>query len=397
MGIYNKTDATSQLLDIYEKYIPEKLDSGMYNREDLQDYFAMFGVAGRINLMVKVLNDLEIFDELLAPITLVSSDSTMTEIWADGDWGETSATVRAEGSEITKRNLKISGKGFGHQLQFSKTELMKAMELSVQSGNKFLSPYAGIDVQIMAAVKGYKTKLRKLALSALFWNPTTMEDPTLPVLYRDTTGFAPENQVIPPRNGISTFETAEEQEHHMATATLSENDLRDMVDKIVDKGGDAGSVAIIANKKTWRKFVALFDTAELERLKFIRDLGLENLEQSPITSAFNIELPNSDMPDDYFVAMDMSKKILQKKISDIPAMQGVDITFNTIGQIAKLNPTADPETIKILAENAIMQENNIRGAIKMEVHDVGFGVIAPGSAVVLYAGGATYVEPNWEV
>ena len=78
-------------------------------------------------------------------------------------------------------------------------------------------------------------------------------------------------------------------------------------------------------------------------------------------------------------------------------MQGVDIAFNTIGQIAKLNPTADPETIRILAENAIMQENNIRGAIKMEVHDVGFGVIAPGSAVVLYAGGATYVEPNWEV
>ena len=395
MAIYEVNDSTKYLLDLYEKYIPSKLEDGMYNRQDLEDFYEVFGVSGRINLMVKVLNDLEIFDELLAPITVVSDQPTQIEMWADGDWGETASTVRAEGSEINKRHLTIKAKNYAHQVNVDKNELLRAMNAMRKSANRFLSPFAGIDAAIITAVKGYKTLLRKLALTALFYNPKTNQDPTLPVLYRDTTGFTAENQVIPPRNGFLTFETGASQEHHIATATLTEDFLLGMRDKIVDKGGDAGSIAIWANEKTWRKFMALFTNDDLERLKFIRDLGAEGLEQSPITTTYNIVLPNSDMPDDYWVAIDMSKKVLQKRISDDPQMQGVNVAFNTIGQIATMNPTADVEALRLLSNDALKMANNIQGGIKLELNQVGFGVIACGSAVVGYSAGATYTEPNW--
>lgn len=82
--IYNAYDSTKYLLDLYEQYMPDALASGGFNKEDLVGFFDAFGVAGKINLMIKVLNDLEIFDALLAPITVASSNPTMVEMWANG-------------------------------------------------------------------------------------------------------------------------------------------------------------------------------------------------------------------------------------------------------------------------------------------------------------------------
>ena len=155
--------------------------------------------------MIKVLNDLEIFDALLAPITVVSSNPTMVEMWANGDWGETTTITRSEGSEIKKRTLTIPAKSYGHQINIDKNELIRAMSQARVNGRD-KSAFVAIDMFIQVAVSGYRSLLRKLALKALFAKPTS-EDPTLPILYRDTTGFATENQVIPPRNGLMEFET----------------------------------------------------------------------------------------------------------------------------------------------------------------------------------------------
>ena len=62
--IYNAYDSTKYLLDLYEQYMPDALASGGFNKEDLTGFFDAFGVAGKIHLMIKVLNDLEIFDDL---------------------------------------------------------------------------------------------------------------------------------------------------------------------------------------------------------------------------------------------------------------------------------------------------------------------------------------------
>ena len=89
------------------------------------------------------------------------------------------------------------------------------------------SAFVAIDMFIQVAVSGYRSLLRKLALKALFAKPTS-EDQTLPILYRNTTGFATENQVIPPRNGLMEFETGASQEHHLASNGVTEDILKKM-------------------------------------------------------------------------------------------------------------------------------------------------------------------------
>ena len=392
--IYNAYDSTKYLLDLYEQYMPDALASGGFNKEDLTGFFDAFGVAGKINLMIKVLNDLEIFDDLLAPITVVSPNPTMVEIWANGDWGETTTITRSEGSEIKKRTLTIPAKSYGHQINIDKNELIRAMSQSKTNGRD-KSAFVAIDMFIQVAVSGYRSLLRKLALKALFAKPAS-EDPTLPILYRDTTGFATENQVIPPRNGLMEFETSVSQEHHLASNGVTEDILKKMKKLIVDKGGNASSIAIWASESSWELLRAQYTKDELEALKIVDDMNLDQIFKSPLTGTMNISLPDSDMPLNYWVALDMSKKILQKRISDTPELQGVNVVFNTLPKIQAMNPNAPMETMRAMAEDALISAT-VTGQLKLSINQVGYGVINAGAGVVAFTGSptSTYVEPNF--
>ena len=390
--IYNAYDSTKYLLDLYEQYMPDALASGGFNKEDLTGFFDAFGVAGKINLMIKVLNDLETFDDLLAPITVVSPNPTMVEIWANGDWGETTTITRSEGSEIKKRTLTIPAKSYGHQIDIDKNELIRAMSQSKTNGRD-KSAFVAIDMFIQVAVSGYRSLLRKLALKALFAKPAS-EDPSLPILYRDTTGFATENQVIPPRNGLMEFETSASQEHHLAQNGVTEDILKKMKKLIVDKGGNASSIAIWASESSWELLRAQYTRDELEALKIVDDMNLDQIFKSPLTGTMNISLPDSDMPLNYWVALDMSKKILQKRISDTPELQGVNVDFNTLPKIQAMNPNAPMETMRAMAEDALISAT-VTGQLKLSISSVGYGVINSGAGSVAYTGGAVYVEPNF--
>ena len=392
--IYNAYDSTKYLLDLYEQYMPDALASGGFNKEDLTGFFDAFGVAGKINLMIKVLNDLEIFDDLLAPITVVSPNPTMVEIWANGDWGETTTITRSEGSEIKKRTLTIPAKSYGHQIDIDKNELIRAMSQSKTNGRD-KSAFVAIDMFIQVAVSGYRSLLRKLALKALFAKPAS-EDPTLPILYRDTTGFATENQVIPPRNGLMEFETSASQEHHLAQNGVTEDILKKMKKLIVDKGGNASSIAIWASESSWELLRAQYTKDELEALKIVDDMNLDQIFKSPLTGTMNISLPDSDMPLNYWVALDMSKKILQKRISDTPELQGVNVDFNTLPKIQAMNPNAPMETMRAMAEDALISAT-VTGQLKLSISSVGYGVVNSGAGAVAFTGSptSTYVEPNF--
>ena len=392
--IYNAYDSTKYLLDLYEQYMPDALASGGFNKEDLVGFFDAFGVAGKINLMIKVLNDLEIFDALLAPITVISSNPTMVEMWANGDWGETTTITRSEGSEIKKRTLTIPAKSYGHQINIDKNELIRAMSQARVNGRD-KSAFVAIDMFIQVAVSGYRSLLRKLALKALFAKPTS-EDPTLPILYRDTTGFATENQVVPPRNGLMEFETGVSQEHHLASNGVTEDILKKMKKLIVDKGGNGASVAIWASESSWELLRAQYTKDELEALKIVDDMNLDQIFKSPLTGTMNISLPDSDMPLNYWVALDMSKKILQKRISDTPELQGVNVDFNTLPKIQAMNPNAPMETMRAMAEDALISAT-VTGQLKLSISSVGYGIINAGAGVTAFTGSPTsvYVEPNW--
>jgi len=374
--------------------MPDALASGGFNKEDLIGFFDAFGVAGKINLMIKALNDLEIFDDLLAPITVVSPNPTMVEIWANGDWGETTTITRSEGSEIKKRTLTIPAKSYGHQINIDKNELIRAMSQSKTNGRD-KSAFVAIDMFIQVAVSGYRSLLRKLALKALFAKPSS-EDSSLPILYRDTTGFATENQVIPPRNGLMEFETSVSQEHHLASNGVTEDILKKMKKLIVDKGGNASSIAIWASESSWELLRAQYTKDELEALKIVDDMNLDQIFKSPLTGTMNISLPDSDMPLNYRVALDMSKKILQKRISDTPELQGVNVDFNTLPKIQAMNPNAPMETMRAMAEDALISAT-ITGQLKLSISSVGYGVVNSGAGAVAFTGSptSTYVEPNF--
>ena len=255
------------------------------------------------------------------------------------------------------------------------------------------SAFVAIDMFIQVAVSGYRSLLRKLALKALFAKPTS-EDPTLPILYRDTTGFATENQVIPPRNGLMEFETSASQEHHLAQNGVTEDILKKMKKLIVDKGGNASSIAIWASESSWELLRAQYTKDELEALKIVDDMNLDQIFKSPLTGTMNISLPDSDMPLNYWVALDMSKKILQKRISDTPELQGVNVDFNTLPKIQAMNPNAPMETMRAMAEDALISAT-VTGQLKLSISSVGYGVVNSGAGSVAYTGGAVYVEPNF--
>lgn len=394
-GLYSAYDSTKYLMDLYEQYMPDALASGGFNREEFVTVFESFGIAGRINLMIEVLNNLEIFDDLLKPITLVSENPTSMSMYVSGKWKRTSGLARTESGEVFKRNLTIQSDKYGYQVDLDKDEFIRILSQSKING-RGNSAFVLIDNFIKDAVSGYKTLLRKLALKALCYNPTTIEDKSLPVLYRNTTGFSASNQVVPPPNGLLTFETAASQEHHLASNGVTEDLLVQMKDLIVNKGGNASNIAIWASASSWKLLRAQYTKEELEALKITRELNLEDIFVSPLTETINVSLPDSDMPLNYWIAVDMSKTILQKRISATPELQGIRVGFDTLWDIQGNNPGMTSEQVQVMAERSLTSAVT-SGHLKLEVSEVGFGVIGCGYGVVAYTGGATYVEPDWDL
>jgi hypothetical protein len=141
--------------------------------------------------------------------------------------------------------------------------------------------------------------------------------------------------------------------------------------------------------------MAGYTKVELEALKIVRDLGFEDIAISPITSTINVALPDSDFPTDYWMALDMSKKILQKRIQDIAELQGVMVEFNTLGKVMQLNPQAGDDAVRLMAEQALV-DATVTGGFKLSTY-AGFGVISAGSGVVAVSNNATYTPPNFFV
>ena len=107
-------------------------------------------------------------------------------------------------------------------------------------------------------------------------------------------------------------------------------------------------------------------------------MNLDQIFKSPLTGTMNISLPDSDMPLNYWVALDMSKKILQKRISDTPELQGVNVDFNTLPKIQAMNPNAPMETMRAMAEDALISAT-VTGQLKLSINQVGYGVINAGA------------------
>ena len=133
-GLYSAYDSTKYLMDLYEQYMPDALASGGFNREEFVTVFESFGIAGRINLMIEVLNNLEIFDDLLKPITLVSENPTAMSMYVSGKWKRTSGLARTESGEVFKRNLTIQADKYGYQVDIDKDEFIRMLSQSKING-----------------------------------------------------------------------------------------------------------------------------------------------------------------------------------------------------------------------------------------------------------------------
>lgn len=390
-NIFNQVDSSYILLQAVEKYAPEKLANGSYSRETLTQMFDAFGVSARIDLMIRVLKDLEVFDELLAPITIVSPDATKEAVWFKGSWGEDNRLTRKEAGEMFKRTLTIKAKDYAYGVELNKETVVRAEYQAFDQG-RGNSAYVLIDQMIANAVDGYKSLLRRLALTALTVKPIA-EDPTIPCFYRNTTTFAEANKVVPPPHGTKTFETAVSQEHYIFDTAPSLAFLRKLRNLIVDKGGNPSAIAIIATEETWQLLEDNLTADEFTKLEKIMLIGAENIFPSALTQTMNITIANSDGYLGYWIALDMSKKILQKRIDPMPNYAGVNTEFDTLSNILAENSGASRAEV-----NARMFPALIRGEMKLSVKNVGFGIISPASGAVGYtkAGATSYVNPNWQ-
>jgi hypothetical protein len=399
--MYQQYDLSKRLYDVFvENQVPQFAD-GTYNRQAFEADFSAMSVSGKIDLVIRTLNNFEIMDTFITPITIVDTMPTQEEIWADGEFQESNRLTHATDGEYYKRTLTIPAKDYSFEVKLSKEEVMRAItQQKMPNGSRRFSNMTSIDIMLDTLVRSYQRKLRQLALQALFANPTS-EDPTLPVLYRDTTGFASENQVVPPRNGLLTFDTAEAQEHHIWSNGVTTDLPSKLRQLIVDKGGDPAYITLIANEKTWRKYTALFTTDEWQNFYFQRELGVEGLTVSPLTDTINLKVPNSDMPDDYWLCVDISKKILKRRVVDTEAtgLSEVSVDFNTLSKIMEMRGENEPTPQAIAMADNALETAIINGAFKVTINKTGYGVINCGMGAVAYtATGATgYVEPTWNV
>ena len=388
-------DFSKYLIGLMEAFKPELITQGGYDAAQLDSLFRSLGLSEKIDLIIKTVNKLEVFDEILAPITRTSEIRTVEEIWINGDWHEGNTSTRSLGNKFQKRTLSLPAKYYDYQVNISRKDVLSALEMEATGGK---SSMAGMELMLVNGIEGARKLQRKLALKAIFSNPVS-EDPTLPVLYRNTTGFAAANQVIPPQNGLLTFETAAAQEHHLWQDGVSE----DMIDKsrklIVDKGGNGAALITIGSEASWKKFTAQFTAAELDKLNLVRTLGIENIAPSPLTSTINMVLPDSDMPVDYFVTIDFSRILLNKTESSIPSMRGIVTGFDTLSDLMNMNGASEITPVLINEANSQLKSAVVNGSIKFEMHELGYGVVNCGGAAVMFFGtGATeYVEPTWDI
>lgn len=108
------------------------------------------------------------------------------------------------------------------------------------------------------------------------------------------------------------------------------------------------------------------------------------------------------MDDDYFICVDMNRRLLAKKEAFDPVARGVQVNFNTLNDVMRLRGMdalrTNPGMIRAEADNEIVGQigSSIQGAINFIVDELGYGIVDPSAGAVLYAGGVSYVNPTWD-
>ena len=90
----------------------------------------------------------------------------------------------------------------------------------------------------------------------------------------------------------------------------------------------------------------------------------------------------------------MNSMQLKDKLRNISKEKNVD--FNTLPKIQAMNPNAPMETMRAMAEDALISAT-VTGQLKLSISSVGYGIINAGAGVTAFTGSPTsvYVEPNW--
>lgn len=216
-------------------------------------------------------------------------------------------------------------------------------------------------------------------LAALLIKPAdSIEDPMYPCLYRDTSGFAAENQIVPFPHGLKTFTNAES--HYLFATSVGTENLAVSRRKVQSKGYGTNGLFYIASESYWDEMAALATWSD--EVKSMFELSNEFFDSRGMgrrgdmyIKVPDVYMPGDDVDEFYLITIDPNVKTLRRVSPDD-------------AETAAVRPlTTNVANLEIISEIRFIQEG------------VGLGVQQRGSAAVMYikAGATEYVNPSVKV
>lgn len=346
-----KYSLSNTILDQITADAPKMEKLGMATYTDLQKWYEGLDVLDQLDVMTRSINNLEGLDPLFTMITQKGTDGTKLERWSR--------------ASFKKGAIDTMGKGYKPVLQ-KFTVPFDTYDCAIEVDQMMIweDQKAVIDQILSDVYDAYKRILRAIALEALLVLNT---DPNkiLPGFWRDTSGFAAANQLVPHPNGFKVFDASES--HYMAKSAIDEDVVDDLSKKVRSKGYGRSGLVVVSNENTWKLYEKEFTYDEIRR----NDLVSVSSDFAPeLGSTTLVTLPESDFPDGYMLCYDPTAKFLYHKEAENERFRGLFRAFETLSEIR----TSKRAEFKLI--------------------DTGMGVIEKGAGAVMYIGGATYSNPD---
>ena len=342
---------SNRILDKIVADTPTMEKLGMATYTDLQTWYEGLDVLDQLDVMTKSINNLEGLDPLFTMISQKGTDGTRVERWSRASFKKGAIDTMGKGYKPVLQKFTVPFDTYDCAIEVDQMMLWENQKEVIE--------------QILSDVyDAYRRILRALALEALLTLETN-ESKVLPGFWRDTSGFAAANQLIPHPNGFKTFDSSET--HYMAKASIDEDVIDDITKKVRSKGYGRDGLVVIANENTWKAYEDEYTYDEIRKKELVQVSSDFVPKIGTVTLAV---LPETDFPDDYILCYDPNTKFLYHKEAENEKFRGLFRAFETLSEIR----TSKRAEFKLV--------------------DAGMGVVEKGAGAVMYIGGASYVSPD---
>jgi len=346
-----KYSLSHRVLEDLTKDAPVMEQLGMATFNDLQAWFDALGLFERIDVMMIAINNLETLDPLFSMITRRGTDATHVEMYSRASFKKGAWDTMGKGSKPVLQEFTIPYDDYDCAIEVDRKMFKKNKEVIV-------------DMIISNVYDAYKRILRGIALDSLMTLPTA-ESKHIPSFWRDSSGYAVAERLVPYANGLKTFTNAET--HYMGKSAMDDQIVKEITKKVRSKGYGRNGLVVVANENTWSDFEDQFTYDEVRKNELVEVSG----DFAPrLGTTTYVTLPETDFPNGYVLCFDPTVSFLYHKEAEQSDMQGLIREFDNF--------------------EAIRTNNRA----EFMIYETGMGVVEKGAGAVMYIGNATYQNPN---